>query len=70
MAYSEIGLKDGQGQLLDITADGELVVENTIISQTVSVTDTTGTVELLKEPFIIVPANSYVRLAVKKIQGQ
>ena len=35
------------------------------ITQNISCTDTTGTIELLKEPYIIVPKNYDVRLAVK-----
>lgn len=35
------------------------------ISQTVSVTDTTGTVELLNEPYVIVPSDYDVALQVK-----
>ena len=39
------------------------------ISQTVAVTDTTGTVEIFKEPYIIVPPNSDVRIAVRTNTG-
>lgn len=35
------------------------------ITQTVSCTDTTGTIQIKKEPYIIVPSNHDVRLAVR-----